>query len=270
MDKVNKQELRRLAEEATPGEWGYDGSYVCTSRNEDGAVYVESWNPVSDCLLTKNAKYIAAANPAAILSLLDELEQKPCPASTDFAHFLAAVMDAAGLVRHGRQSKELSEYLGRKCMEYRAIPLSLPEPLQPCSTCDGTGDVHRADGEWLGECHCMQKHRADVASGDLLAIAEECGGARMASNVVQVTREDLQRIVSFVADERAEAELEQYRKDAESLRGSCKALGEQNKHLTRRVKSLARAVKWLADTGWGVARPKWLTAILAKEGGANG
>lgn len=66
------------------------------------------------------------------------------------------------------------------------------------------------------------------------------------------------------------AELEQYRKDAESLRGSCKALGEQNKHLTRRVKSLSRAVKWLAETGWGVARPKWLTAILAKEGGANG
>lgn len=75
MDKVNKQELRRLAEEATPGEWGYDGSYVCTSRNEDGTVYVESWNPVSDCLLTKNAKYIAAANPAAILSLLDDIER---------------------------------------------------------------------------------------------------------------------------------------------------------------------------------------------------
>lgn len=71
---IDKKELRRLAEEATPGEWGYDGSYVCTSRNEDGTVYVESWNPVSDCLLTKNAKYIAAANPAAVLALIAENE----------------------------------------------------------------------------------------------------------------------------------------------------------------------------------------------------
>ena len=42
-------------------------------------------------------------------------------ASTDFSQFLSAVMDAAGLVRHGRRSKELSEYLGSKCMEYRCF-----------------------------------------------------------------------------------------------------------------------------------------------------
>lgn len=24
----------------------------------------------------------------------------------------------------------------------------------PCRHCDGTGDVHRADGEWLGTCDC--------------------------------------------------------------------------------------------------------------------
>jgi len=42
-------------------------------------------------------------------------------ASTDFSQFLSAVMDAAGLVRHGRRSKELSEYLGSKCMEYRGF-----------------------------------------------------------------------------------------------------------------------------------------------------
>ncbi len=28
------------------------------------------------------------------------------------------------------------------------------EPVEPCPTCDGTGDVHRADGEWLGVCDC--------------------------------------------------------------------------------------------------------------------
>jgi 20S proteasome alpha/beta subunit len=24
-----------------------------------------------------------------------------------------------------------------------------------CEYCDGTGDVHRADGEWLGSCNCV-------------------------------------------------------------------------------------------------------------------
>jgi hypothetical protein len=48
------------------------------------------------------------------------LSAAPCQAiSKEFSQFISAVMDAAGLVRHGRQSKELSEYLGKKCMEYR-------------------------------------------------------------------------------------------------------------------------------------------------------
>lgn len=25
---------------------------------------------------------------------------------------------------------------------------------KPCPNCDGTGDVHRIDGEWMGRCHC--------------------------------------------------------------------------------------------------------------------
>lgn len=27
-------------------------------------------------------------------------------------------------------------------------------PNARCPYCDGTGDVHRADGEWLGACDC--------------------------------------------------------------------------------------------------------------------
>ena len=65
-------ELEALASEATPGPWGYDGSYVCTVRNEGETVYVQSWDPVADALLSKNVHYIATANPATILALLAE------------------------------------------------------------------------------------------------------------------------------------------------------------------------------------------------------
>jgi hypothetical protein len=44
-----------------------------------------------------------------------------------------------------------------------------PNPSQsaPCKYCDDTGDVHRADGEWLGECNCNQpniEQSVDVSS----------------------------------------------------------------------------------------------------------
>ena len=34
-----------------------------------------------------------------------------------------------------------------------------------CSACGGTGDVHRADGEWLGDCTCIHawRQRAEKA-----------------------------------------------------------------------------------------------------------
>jgi len=68
-------ELEEAASNATPGPWNYDGSYVCTMRQEGGTVYVESWNPVADALLSKNVKYIAAANPATITALTSELRR---------------------------------------------------------------------------------------------------------------------------------------------------------------------------------------------------
>ena len=43
-----------------------------------------------------------------------------------------------------------------------------------CEYCDGTGDVHRADGEWLGSCDCTQAAIAAMrpASGELAALAD--------------------------------------------------------------------------------------------------
>lgn len=36
-----------------------------------------------------------------------------------------------------------------------------PAPEVRCQTCDGTGDVHRADGEWLGDCHCVKAEQGE-------------------------------------------------------------------------------------------------------------
>lgn len=44
--------------------------------------------------------------------------------------------------------------------EYKGRPLyAAPQPTteQQCEFCDGTGEVHRTDGEWLGECTACQK-----------------------------------------------------------------------------------------------------------------
>jgi hypothetical protein len=87
---------------------------------------LEGWQlvPVEpiDAMLEAGDKYIGT--PATYKAMLSAC---PSPAITkDFSQFLSAVMDAAGLIRHGRQSKELSEYLGKKCMEYRGAAPSAP------------------------------------------------------------------------------------------------------------------------------------------------
>ncbi|MBU0792034.1 MAG: ead/Ea22-like family protein [Gammaproteobacteria bacterium] len=72
---VDKVKLKALAEAATPGPWGSDGSYVCTARTEGGTTYVESWRAVADSNQMENTKFIAEANPAAVLELIAENER---------------------------------------------------------------------------------------------------------------------------------------------------------------------------------------------------
>lgn len=76
MTALNKQALREAAEKATPGEWKR------MMRNSDelmttfhgvaiGNVFVELTTGKRDIF---DAEFIAAANPATVLALLDELE----------------------------------------------------------------------------------------------------------------------------------------------------------------------------------------------------
>ncbi len=81
MGDLNKQELRRLAEAATGGDWEYRLGLIRTMPDSDGYVPVavapnapKNWRPQRDT----NMQYIAEAHPSVILALLDELAQAKC------------------------------------------------------------------------------------------------------------------------------------------------------------------------------------------------
>lgn len=105
MNDYSKLEL--LAEAATPGPWSYDGSYVCPARAEDGTTYVETWRSVADCHQPENTKFIAAANPAAVLALIAENKR------------LAALLECA----QGdlKQAMQIIEKDGKDAERYRFL-----------------------------------------------------------------------------------------------------------------------------------------------------
>ncbi|HAN3708526.1 TPA: ead/Ea22-like family protein [Escherichia coli] len=74
MSKINYQVLRMAAENATPGEWCSDDYYgVIADAGLNANYYIASCSGPDN---RANKRFIAAANPATVLALLDELEAK--------------------------------------------------------------------------------------------------------------------------------------------------------------------------------------------------
>ncbi len=72
MSNINYQALRMAAENATPGEWCSDNYYgVIADAGLNANYYIASCSGPDN---RANKRFIAAANPAAVLALLDELE----------------------------------------------------------------------------------------------------------------------------------------------------------------------------------------------------
>lgn len=117
-------------------EWLQEGGLVYSL--EDGANHYE----INVTQAGGSRETVDRENLASkIFQLLSGAKLNPTrgvPEGKEFSQFLSAVMDAAGLVRHGRQSKELSEYLGSKCMEY----MLSTAPSQP-DQCDDPVKVPR-------------------------------------------------------------------------------------------------------------------------------
>jgi hypothetical protein len=76
---ADHQRLRELAQKATPGPWELDalenrehGLFINDDHPEAGTLGCAS-NQVAGFMVERNAEFIAAADPATILALLDEL-----------------------------------------------------------------------------------------------------------------------------------------------------------------------------------------------------
>ena len=72
---MTNDELRRLAEAATPGEWFASGKkeigYISKADDQSCGMLIS----LADANTHEDAAYIAAANPSRILALLDEVER---------------------------------------------------------------------------------------------------------------------------------------------------------------------------------------------------
>lgn len=89
MSNIDKQALREAAEKATPGNWWIDSHgqsmvsfidnevlEVFTTDNKRVAVRHEDTGNLSRWRNDNDATFIATADPATVLALLDELEAK--------------------------------------------------------------------------------------------------------------------------------------------------------------------------------------------------
>ncbi|HAM6726419.1 TPA: ead/Ea22-like family protein, partial [Escherichia coli] len=109
MSEINYQALREAAEKATCGEWSleygegrFDGDDALIHREVAGYIpicRIEGAHPESgfdeDFQMEQqaNAEFIAAANPATVLALLDELEAKDSSISTQ-QHEIRTLLNA--------------------------------------------------------------------------------------------------------------------------------------------------------------------------------
>lgn len=116
---IDKQELRRLAEAATPGKWCTDGHlWVMASESDqlnNGFVIAICDGPDGD----KNADYLAKIGPKTILALLDELEAcKADAVAGDLSMLVRQLVQALRKVApdHALPDKAL-EYLKRKGLQ---------------------------------------------------------------------------------------------------------------------------------------------------------
>nr|WP_276598410.1 ead/Ea22-like family protein [Escherichia coli] len=95
VSNINYQALRMAAENATPGEWCSDDYYgVIADAGLNANYYIASCSGPDN---RANKRFIAAANPAAVLALLDELEAAKKRIAELEANFATLAVENVGL-----------------------------------------------------------------------------------------------------------------------------------------------------------------------------
>lgn len=121
MSNIEKSTLREAAEKATPGVWVYlpkntSIEYDYGSDDSQGSVTYMDSGDFTQKQTDLNGAFIAAANPSAVLALLDELEKAQAQSSKWCEAFHKAVSVGA------RYEERIAELEAREVV--------LPQPAQ--------------------------------------------------------------------------------------------------------------------------------------------
>jgi hypothetical protein len=157
---TNKQALREAAEKAGAEVWcafidTKSKTYAVHTPDDDRCGDVVKWPGLDgQQRAAAKARFIAAANPATVLALLDELEAAESLAKQQ-GNIAVALFDEVTTLRRNADDKapELRSQLEeaeKRIAELEAREVALPQRLQPGA--DGYDDwyVHSADdGEYL-------------------------------------------------------------------------------------------------------------------------
>ena len=150
---IDTKELRRLVQAATPGGW-----YVARSNYVYGCKEVtdgeEVWHPIIACTdddevsinFEGNAKFIAAANPAAISELLDRLEAAEKSDAESLAMYRKARDERDALRAALRHEADCVEAAKAEIEALRA-KITEMEQQEPVSWADAFGEPFRQKSE---------------------------------------------------------------------------------------------------------------------------
>ncbi len=199
MSNIDKQALREAAETATPGEWCSDDHHgVIADAGLNANYYIASCSGPDN---RANKRFIAAANPATVLALLDDLEA----AEQTSAARLEAIDRTHKMFQRERDRAEAAEkrISGLECSEthliderdnaetalndaYKAAMGQAPEWSNWFGFADAIDEIELACGLWRNQTDDVIQFRARIAELE----HEHCGTSLMAREVEHVATTD--------------------------------------------------------------------------------
>lgn len=115
MTPADRQKLRDLLGKLTTAFWRNDGALVCPAYLDGETVYVQSWRPVAEAASADYARFIATANPAAVLALLDEVDAANANHENAVAHMQSACAERDQLKAENAELRRIISECATAC-----------------------------------------------------------------------------------------------------------------------------------------------------------